>query len=180
MSHSKECAAHQEFLKYKPYIIGCMLEKFGKSYDNVESLRDRWFHLYAYSQDIEKFLILKSQDYLYTRVSTRDLKFLRALVKYMADYLSEYTMRKVQTEDKDIRRATRKEQKKILFDEIYAKCHYIQHLVFKQDKKNIFNVEKPSKTNKKRPRIQKAKHDYEVHRQVAREFADVNEFRKKR
>ena len=88
MARNKNCAAFKEFLEYKVYILDKFLDKFGKSYDNVETLRDRWFHEYAYTADREEFLIQTSKLYLRIFPKTRDLKFLNALTNHMADYLS--------------------------------------------------------------------------------------------
>ena len=88
MSKNKNSAAFQEFLKFKEYILGKFLEKFGGSYDNVENLRDRWFHEYAYTADAEQFLIDESRFYLRICSNPREIKFLNTLTTHMADYLS--------------------------------------------------------------------------------------------
>ena len=111
MARNKNSAAFKEFLEYKVYILDKFLDKFGKSYDNVETLRDRWFHEYAYTADREEFLIQTSKLYLRIFPKTRDLKFLNALTNHMADYLSEYTMRDKEYASKEDRRAARKAEK---------------------------------------------------------------------
>ena len=120
MARNKNCAAFKEFLEYKVYILDKFLDKFGKSYDNVETLRDRWFHEYAYTADREEFLIQISKLYLRIFPKTRDLKFLNALTNHMADYLSEYTMRDKEYTSKEDIRAARKAEKVALKKALYT------------------------------------------------------------
>ena len=175
MSHTTNSASYQEFLKYKSFIIKSILDEFGreyvddtysdeyiKSYHNAEKMWNRWFHIYKYSGNIEKFLIKKSQEYLYTNVENQrhELKFLRALTRHMADYLSEYTMRKSSYADKDARAVARRYQKEFLFDEIYTKCNYIKRLVARQSIREKARQKQESNssirsTKPKRPRIKK-------------------------
>ena len=181
MAKNKNCAAFQEFLRYKNYILEKFLDKFGKSYDNVENLRDRWFHEYAYTADREEFLIQTSKLYLRIFPNTRDLKFLNALTNHMADYLSEYTMRDKTYETKEERRAARKAEKEALKRALYTENSYIQTLVFNKTKKHIYNTnQSDSVTKSKRTRIERAKRDRIVHQQVQAEFIEVSQYRTKR
>ena len=181
MSKNKNSAAFQEFLKYKEYILTKFLEKFGKSYDNVENLRDRWFHEYRYTADAEQFLIDESRLYLRLCPHATEIKFLNTLTNHMADYLSEYTMRYMEYPDKDARRAGRKAAKADLKEELYTKNPYIQRLIFNKTKRGIFNTDcRENEVRRKRARIKKHQHDMEIHKQVKEEFIDANCYRRKR
>ena len=181
MARNKNCAAFKEFLEYKVYILDKFLDKFGKSYDNVETLRDRWFHEYAYTADREEFLIQTSKLYLRIFPKTRDLKFLNALTNHMADYLSEYTMRDKEYTSKEDRRAARKAEKAALKKALYTENSYIQTLVFNKNKKGIYNTnQSDSITKSKRTRIEQAKRDRIIHKQVQAEFIDVSQYKTKR
>lgn len=181
MSKNKNSAAFQEFLKFKEYILGKFLEKFGRSYDNVENLRDRWFHEYAYTADAEQFLIDESRFYLRICSNPREIKFLNTLTTHMADYLSEYTMRYIEYPDRDARRAGRKAAKEQLKAELYTKNPYIQNLVFKKTKRGIFQTDtRESDIRRKRARIQRFKNDMDIHNQVKAEFIDVSQYKPKR
>lgn len=180
MARNKNSAAFQEFLKYKVHILEKFLDKFGKSYDSVESLRDRWFHEYKYTADAEQFLIDESKLYLRLCPHYREIKFLNALTTHMAEYLSEYTMKYTEYPDKDARRAGRKIAKQKLKDELFTKNKYIQQLIYHKNTRGLFSTKAAEgETKRKRNRIKKHKHDYEIHKQVQAEFCDVNQFRKK-
>ena len=181
MAQKKNCAAFQEFLEYKKYILEKFLEKFGKSYDNVENLRDRWFHEYAYTADREEFLIQASKLYMRIFPKTRDLKFLNALTNHMADYLSEYTMRYTTYETKEERRAARKTEKAALKEALYTKNTYIQTLIFNKNKRDLYDTKQPeSVTRKTRARTERAKRNRIVHKQVQSEFIEASQYRTKR
>ncbi len=181
MARNKNSAAFQEFLTYKNYILEKFLEKFGKSYDNVETLRDRWFHEYAYTADREEFLVQASKLYLRIFPKTRDLKFLNALTNHMADYLSEYTMRDTEYKTKEERRAVRKAEKEALKRALYTENSYIQTLAFNQNKRGIFNTNQSDNITKhKRTRIERAKRDHIIHKQVQAEFVEVSKYKTKR
>ncbi len=181
MTQKKNCAAFQEFLEYKNYILEKFLEKFGKSYDNVKNLRDRWFHEYEYTADREKFLVHTSKLYLRIFPKTRDLKFLNALTNHMADYLSEYTMRRKTYETKEERRAARKAEKVALKHALYTENTYIQTLVFNKTKKGLYNTKKTNSATKyNHAKIERAKHDRIVHKQVQAEFIEVSQYKNKR
>ena len=181
--------AEQKFWEYKPYIIGEFLAEFGESYHNVKTIRDAWFHLYDYSLERENFLIMKSQDFLYTHTESREFKYLESLSKKMADYLSEYTVRKFNLTERDAVKQARKQQKVELFNAIYTNSKYIRKLKYNHAKENVFYVsdqdDSPKRTpdtvanRRKRIRREQAKRAYDVSKQVRGEFAEVSKYKKR-
>lgn len=181
--------AEQKFWEYKPYIIGEFLSEFGESYHNVETIRDAWFHLYDYSPERESFLIRRSQDFLYTHTESREFKYLESLSKKMADYLSEYTVRKFNLTERDAIKQARKQQKVELFNAIYTQSKYVRKLKYNHAKENVFYVsdqdDSPKRTpdtvanRRKRIAREQARRAYDVSKQVRVEFAEVSTYRKR-
>ena len=133
-----------EYKKYKHYILTEFLNKFGKSYDTADSIGNKWFHIYAYTAEREKFLTEKTLDYFWiqlkiTEAKSFDPEFLEALAKRMADYLSEYTMKSGTHEN-------HKAAKAALFGAFHTNNPYIKHV----NKRNERKKQKAEKRKAKR------------------------------
>lgn len=99
-------AYKKHFDNYKTYINGQFIDKFGKSYDTVNSVGSTWRITYPYSHAAEEFLVFQSTLFIklfchyYNEES--NIRSLNKLVYSMAQYLSSYTSRGIRTPDQTI------------------------------------------------------------------------------
>lgn len=178
MAHRHDTASQKEFSKFTRYITDVFLERFGKSYMTQENTRNHWRYNCDYRTDAVEFLLLKSRVYIRNLdrndSKSKDPHFLKALVVLMADYLSAYTMRSG---------ISRRQAKDLLIYELYTNNTYIQCMLATQSQKQCERRQRTPATvaqRRKHEATEKAKQAHDLHRQVMADFAEVNQFRKKR
>ncbi len=179
MTRRKNTAAQKVFDKYVRFITEAFLAQSDASYQNQETVRNRWRTEHEYSIDAEKYLIEQSRFYIRMLDSrdakTHDPKFLLGLVKLIADYLSAYTMR--------AGRRTRKSAKNLLIDELYTNNRYVQNVLLKKQKeqRNMPPRQRKKIAYEKRREEEAARNAYDatVSRQVRVVFVEAIQYKKK-
>ena len=90
--------AISEFSNYVNYIVDEIINKYGKSYQRAEDIKDNWRKTLEYTPECEQFLIAKSKHFLRLFPTTsRDFSspvFFSNLVGLISEYLSLYSARK--------------------------------------------------------------------------------------
>ena len=180
----RNSAVQQEFHKFINDISEKVIPVYGTSYMFHPETRNKWRHEIAYSAEAEDFLVRSTRVFIRMMddksSNSKNPVFLKSLVNLMADYLSSYTMRAPNR--------TRNAAKQILMDALWNNNSYIQNMLARQaEAKQERKSRKPAAAAKKRKaqkakqaKIQQAKKDYEIARDIRGEFAHVSAYRKQR
>lgn len=186
-SNTKELTAKEsEFQKYITHITECIVNEFGTSYETPQGVGNKWLYQYSYSDELRNFLIDQTNLYIRT-MDTNDPKstnlgFLRPFTKMISDYLALYTMRAnagykdaSSKDKKQLRRAAAAELYSVLFDN----SKYIKHLQQRQDaQRRLRNQGQDAiKHAQHRNKVEQAKKDFEIMRQVRKEFHEAKNLR---
>lgn len=183
---NKKSATQVAFERYTREITIAFLDKFGPSYATQSIVRNSWRHKIPYSPEAHQFLILQSIMFLRT-LSASDSNsthpdFLNALTTLMADYLSLYTMQgninnELGVNKKQIRTAAKNDLKQALF----TQCDYINNLFARQKANRAIRTSgrKAMMAERERRKREKALQDYNINRQVMREFSEMQRIHKK-
>ena len=128
-NNKKQTAAQRAFSSYTTYISETVIDTYGPSYANQETMRNTWRNQIPYTDEIADFLVFKTHMYI-RFLDSRDSnstnpQFLEALAREIADYLSAYTVR-------NPKHANRKKAKEVLKIELYDESSYIQNLLARQ------------------------------------------------
>ena len=162
-NNKKQTAAQRVFSSYTTYISETVIETYGPSYANQETMRNTWRNKIPYTDEIADFLVFKTNMYI-RFLDARDSnstnpQFLQALTHLIADYLSAYTMHSP-------KKLTRKKAKEILNKLLYDNSAYIRNLLERQamernarDTRHTSAYKHPN-GNKKKRQQQSAKHKF--------------------
>ena len=153
-NNKKQTAAQRAFSSYTTYISETVIDTYGPSYANQETMRNTWRNQIPYTDEIADFLVFKTHMYI-RFLDARDSnstnpQFLRALTHLMADYLSAYTMH-------SSAKITRKRAKEILKKLLYDNSAYIQTLLARQELERNARESRHKNAYKRPNSIQKKK-----------------------
>lgn len=117
MASTKEISA-----KYNEYISKAVIDKFGGSYVNYQTLRNRWRREMEYRPEIEEFILQETKVFfrLLDICDYGNLNMMYKVSKEMADYLSAYMVRKSEN-------SKRSQVKRQLIDELFLKSNNFVH-----------------------------------------------------
>lgn len=95
---AQAAAAREQFELYKQYIVKELVEAFGGSYQNAESMKDVWRTAFVYTPECEKFLIKKTNLFVFLMSgenrTTQGPVFFKNLIGLISEYLSVYISKK--------------------------------------------------------------------------------------
>ena len=115
---------------FEEEISNAVINKYGGSYTTYEETYSNWRKTFPYNKEIENFLISEAKTYIRSLDSRKpestNPKFLGALVTFIANFLSLYTMRSENTN-------TRKKARKDLEEKLYTNFSYIRNLIARQE-----------------------------------------------
>ena len=147
-----EITGKQMFRYYVVYITEKVLENDQTPYSNPNIMRSSWRNIIPYSEQMEKFVIFETRNFIHIFPKSKSLRFLKHLIDGMADYLSAYAQ---QNPAFPTRRVAKKRIVQMLFDENpYIK--YLQQcrddeLQMREEKNQLPETHRPA--HKKRQRI---------------------------
>lgn len=91
-------AARNQFESYKEYIVKELVDAFGGSYQNAQSMKDVWRTAFVYTPECERFLIKKTNLFVFLMSgenrTTQGPVFFKNLIGLISEYLSVYISKK--------------------------------------------------------------------------------------
>ena len=155
--HAAQAAAAQvQFENYKDFIVKELVEKFGGSYQTAETMKDVWRDSFIFHPECEKFLITKTQMFLFLLEDKHNNKspcFLKTLIGLISEYLAKYICKKG---------ISRNDCTQQLIKVLFTDNRFIQNKL-KSYQKEVAGPKKP-----KQPKIQKNKNCEKVAEAVHR------------
>ncbi len=152
-NQNQETAAQLASSMYEEEISNAVISKFGGSYSTYNEIHSNWRTTFPYYKEIENFIIAQTKTYIRNldprKSDSTNPQFLHALITFIANFLSLYTMRA----DKSY---TRKKARKILEAELYTNFSYIQNLIARQLAAREYR-EKAKRNTYKKPARKKQK-----------------------
>ena len=124
-----QTATQRTFSYYTKYISNKIIKKYGPTLSNYEDIKNEWRYSVPFSKEIEEYIILKTRVYIITLDSRNpnytNPDFLKSLIRSISDYLSVYTMRSDEMQN-------RKKAKEILKLKLYDEFQYIKNMIERQ------------------------------------------------
>lgn len=110
------------FYKYTRYITEKVMDKYGASYENMDTMGHYWRYNLPYSAETENFIVFETKIFIRLFVTTKNGWALRQFIDGISDYLSAYVKRAPDT-------GSRNRARKKLRNLLYNQSAHIQYII---------------------------------------------------
>ncbi len=110
------------FYKYTRYITEKVMDKYGASYENMDTMGHYWRDNLPYSAETENFIVFETKIFIRLFVTTKNGWALRQFIDGISDYLSAYVKRAPDT-------GSRNRARKKLRNLLYNQSAHIQYII---------------------------------------------------
>lgn len=110
------------FYKYTRYITEKVMDKYGASYESMDTMGHYWRDNLPYSAETENFIVFETKIFIRLFVTTKNGWALRQFIDGISDYLSAYVKRAPDT-------GSRNRARKKLRNLLYNQSAHIQYII---------------------------------------------------